>query len=636
MEKNLPPALTIRRDEIFLRLFMCFAFLYAPFESCANTDQSNPIVIEKFHQDTTIFKNGTFRENLLYVSRITTQVGLDDESNHEYEYRPDRESLRIVEAYTITPTGKRIAVKREWIKESADVSKDGKNFDSIKKITIVFPEVSIGSRLFSRTQKTVFNPPDRKRFSDYSSLSSNYIFESFVLSLKVPKKFNLYLNVDNEIFQGGIIKENSSETSYRFKAVQLDRRNRNKGEIDPADYSPRLLFTTYGSYIEIGQHYEKNASPKSRTTKNVKKLADQITSGIDSDIEKIRAIRNWVTKNIRYISTTVADGGFIPRDVEYILAQRFGDCKDYVVVMQSLLKAVGIQSSPALINQGLSHTLRDGPAVLKPLNHVILYIPSEDLYLDPTLRFATFGVLNDELLDKPVVLTSLNRLGRTPKMSAEDNRVTSISEMTLTPDGSIQGNNESVFFGTLDIDARYDFADKEKDPLSKTISNLLYRFNEVGTGAISYTPPQDTTSSFRWNSSFNLVQVADLNKRGAFSLPVGIAPAFIGTKTTYLPSPKHSMPHVCLSYSAVEELKLHLPPGVSVEQIPTDLSFDKDYISYRSTYKLEGNLLYSKRELRVSRPSMVCSAGDFDNWLEALDLIRADYRSKIHLVSVTP
>lgn len=618
------------------KIFFSALLLLMVIDLHAENTSINPFVIEKFDQHTVIHRNGKFTESTKYATRIGTEAGVDTESNHEFEYRPDRETLKIIDAYTLTPDGRKFRVQRDWIRVSADVTKDGRNFDSTKKITIVFPKVSVGAKLYSHTVKKVFNPPNKNRFSDYSSLSSNYVFEEFVFTLQTPKSLKLKLNVDTDSFEGGIIRETKDRLVYQFKASQPSARQRTSGQTDSSDYAPRLLFTTYSDYVDIGREYEKSSARKTRVTSSVRKLAGEVTAGIEKKSEKIRALHDWVKKNIRYVSSTVGDGGFVPRDVDYILSQRFGDCKDHVVVLRSLLRAVGIESSPALINQGTSYKLRDGPAVSKPLNHVILYIPSEDLYLDPTARLAPFGILNDQLLDKPVVLTALNRLHKTPNMSADSNRVESMSDMSLREDGSIEGKNTSTLFGTLDIDARYDFASKENDPESKTVGDLLYRFNEVGTGSVSFTPPQDTEKNFRWDSSFNLAQVANLTKRDAFSLPIGIAPAFIGLKTIYLPQPKGDLPYVCYSYSAIEELRLHLPSSIRVEQIPSDLFFEINNIKYQATYQLKDSILYAKREFRVSRPTMTCNADDFNNWLDALSNIRADFRSKIIFTPLNP
>lgn len=605
---------------------LIFFTFYLPLV-CAKADATVRSVEEKLASKIVVDKKGNFSEEMQYTTRITSQWGVDNDSNHEYTYRPYRESLKIIDAHTVTPDGKKIPVKREWIKFTSDVSKDGRNFDPKNKVTIVFPEVSVGSRLYSRTLTKEFAKSNKKRFSKLFLLSPDYVFEDISVEFRAPK--SLKLKVNSNDFSGGLIKESGNFVYYHFHANQLTARKRDEGEIDLFDYAPRLLFTHYSDYTDVGRQYENGAAPKTRVTPIVKLLAANISDKEESRIGKIRALHDWVSKNIRYVSTTLSDGGFVPRDVEYILRHRFGDCKDYVVVLGSLLKAIGIESSPALINQGASYTLLSGPAVSKPLNHLILYIPSEDLFLDPTNQYAAFGVLNDQLLDKPVVLTSLKRLSRTPRMLSDDNRVESVSEMVLFEDGRVEGTNNSIFSGTTEIDMRYDFAVKQNESIDKIVGDLLYRFNEVGTGAIKYTAPTDTATRFRWSSSFTLFQVTDTQKRDAFILPVGISPGFIGVKSTYLPSKRHDMPYVCYSNSAIEEIRLQLPNSIEIEQIPNDVLFEKKNVFYQSTYQMTGNSLYVKREYRASRSSMVCNSADFENWLEVLDVIRADFRSKV-------
>ena len=57
-----------------------------------------------------------------------------------------------------------------------------------------------------------------------------------------------------------------------------------------------------------------------------------------------------------------------------VLKNRYGDCKDHVVLLEALLAAVGIPSSAALVNSGNAYSM---PAigVVSPLNHVITYVP---------------------------------------------------------------------------------------------------------------------------------------------------------------------------------------------------------------------------------------------------------------------
>lgn len=61
-------------------------------------------------------------------------------------------------------------------------------------------------------------------------------------------------------------------------------------------------------------------------------------------------VHHWVATNIRYISLSLVDGGWVPRTADSVLHNLYGDCKDHVVlfVSQCLLdhrKRFGIEPS---------------------------------------------------------------------------------------------------------------------------------------------------------------------------------------------------------------------------------------------------------------------------------------------------
>lgn len=78
-----------------------------------------------------------------------------------------------------------------------------------------------------------------------------------------------------------------------------------------------------------------------------------------------------------------------------------------------MLAAVGIESSPALVNLGNAYVLPKVPT-LGLLNHAITYVPSLNLYLDSTAEGIAAGYLPVPVLDKPVVLSKSGDVGHTP------------------------------------------------------------------------------------------------------------------------------------------------------------------------------------------------------------------------------
>lgn len=138
-----------------------------------------------------------------------------------------------------------------------------------------------------------------------------------------------------------------------------------------------------------------------------------LTANLDTPRAKALALSDWVRKNIRYVAVYVGAGGVVPHAAQAVLDNRYGDCKDHVVLLEALLKAAAIESSPALINLGNAYVLPKVPT-LGLLNHVITYVPSLDLYLDSTATPIAAGYLPIQELGKPVLQTQSGERGHTP------------------------------------------------------------------------------------------------------------------------------------------------------------------------------------------------------------------------------
>jgi len=84
-------------------------------------------------------------------------------------------------------------------------------------------------------------------------------------------------------------------------------------------------------------------------------------SALNAEIAKIRAASSdpkvqaaaalrLVQDNVRYVYLGINDGGYVPAAADVTWARRFGDCKGKTVLLIGLLKALGIDAQPALVN----------------------------------------------------------------------------------------------------------------------------------------------------------------------------------------------------------------------------------------------------------------------------------------------
>ncbi len=586
-----------------------------------------PIVHEKVHRTVQVDERGRYTETVERISRIMNDYGADRLGEHSFDHKNTQEKLNIVDAKNILPDGKILNLKKDWIKTSDGGRQDGRNFDDESSTTIVFPQVVVGSRLYSKHRLRHFKPDKPGEFQLKFSLSPHVVYEDVLTTIRVPKSLNLLTNANG--FQGGVIQEDKKYITYQYRIQQNSAKKRETSSVDYQDFAPFLIFTQAKDYLELGRQYLRASAPKVRVTPEIRRLAQELTAQALTEQDKVKALYGWVSRHVRYISTTVDDGGLVPRDSAYILSRRFGDCKDHVVLLEALLRSVGIESTAALVNLGGSFELPEGPAAHSPINHVITYIPSMDLYLDSTAQFVPFGKLDDQVLDKPTILVALNRYGRTPKMRAEDNTLFSHTHMTLHADGSIEGKNASVLTGTMEINSRLARFAEQLEPMEKTVNDLLFRFNEIGSGSIQHTPPKNIDTAFTWASSFKLDAITDLSRPGAFTIPVGVSPGYIASTTIYKPLENREFPFVCDSLSTEDKYSVTLPEHITIESQPVDVDFATQHARYESSYRLDGRQLEIRRKLILQYPSRKCSPEMYPELLEVIRTIRADHRASL-------
>jgi len=586
-----------------------------------------PVVHEKVHRTVQVDERGRYTETVERISRIMNDYGADRLGEHSFDHKNTQEKLNIVDAKNILPDGKILNLKKDWIKTSDGGRQDGRNFDDESSTTIVFPQVVVGSRLYSKHRLRHFKPEKPGEFQLKFSLSPHVVYEDVLTTLRVPKSLNLLTNANG--FQGGVIQEDKKYIIYQYRIQQNSAKKRETSSVDYQDFAPFLIFTQAKDYLELGRQYLRASAPKVRVTPEIRRLAQELTAQALTEQDKVKALYGWVSRHVRYISTTVDDGGLVPRDSAYILSRRFGDCKDHVVLLEAMLRSVGIESTAALVNLGGSFELPEGPAAHSPINHVITYIPSMDLYLDSTAQFVPFGKLDDQVLDKPTILVALNRYGRTPKMRAEDNTLFSHTHMTLQADGSIEGKNASVLTGTMEINSRLARFAEQLEPMEKTVNDLLFRFNEIGSGSIQHTPPKNIDATFTWASNFKLDAITDLSRPGAFTIPVGVSPGYIASTTIYKPLENREFPFVCDSLSTEDKYSVTLPEHITIESQPVDVNFSTPHARYESSYRLDGRQLEIRRKLILQYPSRKCSPEMYPELLEVIRTIRADHRASL-------
>jgi tetratricopeptide (TPR) repeat protein/transglutaminase-like putative cysteine protease len=143
------------------------------------------------------------------------------------------------------------------------------------------------------------------------------------------------------------------------------------------EIDPLVEVSTFGSWEAFAGWYWNLVRRQFEVSPQISAKVAELTSGAASDDQKIRAIYDFVTGEVRYNAWEFGIHGFKPYNASAIFARRFGDCKDKAELMATMLGAAGIQAYPVIIRaapQGRADEDITLPMV-DHFNHCIAYVP---------------------------------------------------------------------------------------------------------------------------------------------------------------------------------------------------------------------------------------------------------------------
>ena len=93
-----------------------------------------------------------------------------------------------------------------------------------------------------------------------------------------------------------------------------------------------------------------------------------------------------VQDRVRYVFLGMNDGGLVPADADTTWSRRFGDCKGKTVLLLALLKALGVEAEPVIVNAGGGDGLDQRLPMVALFNHVLVRatIAGKTYWLDGT------------------------------------------------------------------------------------------------------------------------------------------------------------------------------------------------------------------------------------------------------------
>lgn len=539
--------------------------------------------------------------------KILRESAIENEAEQELRYQESIDPIEVLEAYTEKPDGRRIAVDLANILTRDTSSGVSRVYErDAKAITIVYPGVEAGDSVVYRTRTRQV----KSRFSGHVFkawiIPRSTSFEEFRVTVDLPPGLDVRVAL-----RGPGVTETVEEGGRRlvFTHRASEWTPEESGAVSAFDREPAIVLTTFQSFEDLAAGYLALDSGKAIVSPEIRALAETVTEGISERRRQAEAISNWVRKNIRYASVTMGSEGYTPNPAPTILKNRYGDCKDHMILTTALLAAKGIASERAVIDADKSFKL--SPLPFPVFNHVIIYLPEFDVYDDPTDSMSSFSVLSALEYDKPVLRYSEagTSIARTPPMKTAEHTVAAKTTVFVSPDGSINGETTQTFTGVFAATGREAAQAMQRRGRTRYAERLLRRLNSPGRGQFDPAIPWDYTQPYTLRSTFTLHNKLETPLSGTQEAPAGM-PLYPDAETWFFRRrlPGRKTDFYCYAGKILEEIKVTFAEGLPLPQPFDPVKIENDYLSYRQDSSIEGRTLEIRREFVSFAKSQVCPA----------------------------
>ncbi|MGH8082060.1 MAG: DUF3857 domain-containing transglutaminase family protein, partial [Lysobacter sp.] len=578
----------------------------------ASAAREQPARLERMHYTYTVQPNGAYVEQRESALKILREDAIEGAKYDSIDYSASLQTLEVVEAYTLKADGRRVVVpKSNYQVQTNDGRGDGgPAFSDIATTQLVFPDVAVGDSVVLNYRLIGKQAMFEGHFSDTGTFSDYAYMGDLKLKYDVPAS----MLIRKEAYGG--LKTVRDEVVGDRRIIEWSYQNLQPKEYKPQAVAPFDLtrsngasVSTFASYGDIARVYGERALPKAVPTARVRKLADEIAAGKTDQRQIAQALYEWVSQNINYAGNCIGLGAVVPRDQEFVLDNRIGDCKDHATLLQALLAAKGIEATQVLINAGTTYKLAPVP-VASAVNHVLNYLPGLDLYLDATAKGIAFGELPWMLAGKPVLRVDHPELeAHTPGPVKFANRQRMDTQIAIAEDGSFKGTVKVEINGRPAMEFRAGMREITDKDAADLVKNVFERGGVQATGSFRQDDPKPLRSQHAYQVEIDAKQA--LPMPGAFPLgPIFVNPqpvaALVASGTTLEIGGEEE--ELCRGGRSEESYRIEFPKTVKVLAKPQDLKLESNGSRYEATYRLEGNVLHVHRVIEDATTGPVCSS----------------------------
>jgi hypothetical protein len=342
-----------------------------------------------------------------------------------------------------------------------------------------------------------------------------------------------------------------------------------------------------------------------------KGLSEAVASTVapsDTAEQKIHKIYDFVTslENTSYVPSRPEQEKKVlgikeDQGVEDILRQRSGDHDDLNRLFVAMVRAAGMPAWMMIVPNREYKIFVPELLSLNQFNAEIALVKldGKEVFLDPGTKFCPFGITDWRYSAIKGIRQAEGKgteIVETPASNYNQAMMTRFARLKIGADGRAEGGLGVSYYGLEAMERRREGGrtddEGRKKLLEDEVKTWLPSDSEV---SLSKSPEWDKTSeSFSAQFQIKTPMMIGAGKR----LLLPLHPFEFNSRARFAASQRTNPIYFYYPSREIDEIHLILPPGLEVENLPTDDAQKLTYAIYKSEQKAEGpNGILAKRDL---------------------------------------
>lgn len=564
----------------------------------------------------------------------------------QHIYYSSFDEITDIDARTLVPNGKKFKTQKVETIETKDVMSGSIFYSDHKNKQFVFPSVQQGAITHLSYKRTSTEPRllGAYYFSSYAPILKSEFTVHVPEHIKITYKV-LGENTDKIQFSE---KTNKGGTTYKWTATNMDKIAPEANAPSASYYMPHVVvyinsaINSKGETVSVIKDVSDLYSWYADLVKDVngsedaelKRLVGELTEGLTTDIDKVKAIFQWVQQNIKYVAFEDGLGGFIPREAAAVCQKKYGDCKDMSSIMVEMMNIAGINAHLTWIGtRDKPYTYNEVPTPIVD-NHMIASakINGEYVFLDATGENQPFGMPTSMIQGKEALIgidAETYKIITVPVIAKDRNLDKEIIHLTID-DRNLKGSGTTQLTGYKKVFAEY--------ARMRAISNASDQyFNEyLRKGSNKFEAKNvEETGFFDKNEDIQIkydFEIPGYAKKAGSKIYVNLN-LNQAYKDQEIDLKKRKFDKE-VEYKHIEDtnITLDIPAGYAVDYLPENAKFDHELFGFNIEYAQKNGQVFVSQQLYID--FLILKRADFETWNQMIDLLSKAYQEVVVLKEI--